>query len=214
MPRIFSPSDGTVEDPEEILDGSRSVSLEEITGEEAGIIVDNEDDGFEIKRVETGLLGRLLPWKRDECAGHGYVGLARNDSPRRWTFVVDRAFYGGIVRSACVIRAGHGERGVSWNATLPRSGRYDVYAYLPRMRVGIGISDPFMYDKPYRYLLAHGEGTTDVEIVPYRRDDGWILLGRYFFSMGPARVELSDESTRGPIIADAVKWVPVDDVTR
>jgi hypothetical protein len=37
--------------------------------------------------------------------------------------------------------------------------------------------------------------------------EGWMLLGSYYFSAGPAEVELPDRTKGRVVIADAVKWV-------
>ena len=62
----------------------------------------------------------------------------------------------------------------------------------------------------HHYTIHHSDGTTEVVLMPDRCEDGWNLIGRYFFEKGEAIVELSDESPAGFVIADAVKWVKKD----
>jgi hypothetical protein len=46
--------------------------------------------------------------------------------------------------------------------------------------------------------------------MPDQCEDGWNLIGRYFFEEGEASVELSDETPVLHVVADAIKWVKKD----
>ena len=47
----------------------------------------------------------------------------------------------------------------------------------------------------------------EINIDVSSADSGWNILGSYYLSEGAAKVELSNKSNEGVVIADAVKWV-------
>lgn len=85
----------------------------------------------------------------------------------------------------------------TWNATLPNSGDYQVYARWTA--------------HPNRatnatYTISHATGNTAVTVNQQLNGGQWNLLGNYTFS-GNASVKLTDQAD-GYVIADAVMFVP------
>ena len=185
------------------FDGERTVS-EPVQVEPPGeIIVDNEDPGFHVEEVKTtSLLRRLL--KKSRSGEQKYVGLRFWNPPRFWKAAINANFFGRIVRSAYFIRAGAGDKKVSWTAKIPRNGYYELYAYVYRMRFGRRHGRRM---GTYHFIVHHEGGAEEILLNLGQAEDGWNSLGSFYFSAGPAKVELTDESDGRLVIADAVKWV-------
>ena len=50
------------------------------------------------------------------------------------------------------------------------------------------------------------DGTEEITLDMSNAEDGWFLLGTFYFSKGRATVDLTDESKGRIVIADAVRW--------
>lgn len=89
---------------------------------------------------------------------------------------------------------------VTWTPTLPQSGNYEVFAYIPS-------NGATCHDAPYR--IYHNSGMSTVVINQGSFSDEWVSLGTYPFTAGQGGyVYLGDStSTDGEMIAyDAVRW--------
>ena len=176
--------------------------------EPGSIVVDNEDPGFTImKSVSEGKLKKMLA--RQDSANGQYQGLYFWNPPRRWTATVYSDFFGTYRHSARYIRAGSGDNRVTWTASIPKSGQYDVYYHAtkieaPWMRRGRG-GQSFIDD--FNFTVYHDDGEEQVEFDAANEETGWVLLNTWYFSEGKAVVELSDRSKGRMVYADAVKWV-------
>ena len=194
-------------DRNRLLDGERFIEVTE-ANDKGIIVVDNEDVGFEIfNQKRKGLFGMFSRMGEDKCPD-GYVPLKTPHATGAWIPCLQKTLYGKYVRSAVFIKAGEGKNRVAWNADIPAEGWYDVYTYLSKpwpMRNERHLKE--YYEHPYHFTIFHDGGPSGQIVVWYEAPDGWNLLGRYYFKEGKARVELSDKSTKGVIIADAVKWV-------
>jgi hypothetical protein len=171
------------------------------------IVVDNEDDGFEAGKGASRRflgLGRRRTAESDE---EKYEGIRYWEPPKnRWAPVTLSDFFGRHVRSAVYTRAGKGDMRVSWNASIPVSGTFDVYYYVSMVRrpwVGAGEEELGQY----HFVIEHDDGTDDVVLDINGAVPGWNYLGSYYLSAGNAKVELTNESKGILVVADAVKWV-------
>ncbi len=181
--------------------------------EEGNIVVDDQDPGFEtVGGDDGGFLRRLLPSTSEESEYFEIRRILRYP-PSAWKTVLHEGLFGAYVRSAECIRAGDGGARALWNTGIPEAGLYDVYCYIfdpyrkfrPKGRVKAGLDRI-----EHHYTIHHSDGSSGVVLMPARCEDGWNLIGRYFFEEGEAVVELSDESPVLYVIADAVKWVKKD----
>lgn len=177
------------------------------------IIVDNEDYGFEtVSQTSESYIKKLL--KNNNQDDETYIGLQFWNMPRKWRATTSSDFYGTYKRSAHYIRAGEGANKVIWNAEIPKSGRYNVYYHvanirMPMMRRGGergGGGQQQEDDQDYHFTVFNDDGEDKVNFNLSGAQEGWNLLGSYYFSQGPAKVELSDESKGRLVYADAVKW--------
>lgn len=89
---------------------------------------------------------------------------------------------------------------VTWTPTLPQSGNYEVFAYIPS-------NGATAHDAPYR--IHHSNGVSTVIINQNNFSNQWVSLGIYPFAQGQnGYVYLGDStSTDGEMIAyDAMWW--------
>jgi hypothetical protein len=129
--------------------------------------------------------------------------------PETWRKVTDADFYGLFVHSGRYIKAGNGNKRVRWETELQESGNYDVYAYTRKftMRWGRRRNSNQQMINDLHYFINHDDGTEPVVLETESVEQGWNLLGSFYFSAGKASVELSDLSEGQVVVADAVKWV-------
>ncbi len=87
----------------------------------------------------------------------------------------------------------------TWTPALTAPGAYRIYARWT--------AHPNRASNA-TYTVHHTGGATTVTVNQQQSTGEWVLLGSFDFIPGH-RVELTDEAD-GVVIADAVKWVPVD----
>ncbi len=184
------------------------------------IIVDNTDDNFQVigPRQKQMKLANLIK-KQD----NKYAILSENLP--RWKEVIDMNYYGDYIKSAFCKESGTGDYRAEWNATLPREGMYELFAYcVPIKRVGY-ISNNVPSMTSYYTIRSEKESR---EVILDRELDtgGWISLGKYNFPEN-TKVTVALDDRAGDLIlhpllkgfaidlaymqqivtADAIKWV-------
>ena len=143
--------------------------------------------------------------------------------PAFWTLSANQQFYGQIVRSAYLKKAGAGENKVAWNVNLEESGSYDIFFYnsiLLRMqketamRASAQNQDKSSFKGRFNqgpgerfFLVSHQFGTEEVVIDLENAEQGWSLIGSFQLDAGPNKIEQSDKNDALYVTADAVKWV-------
>lgn len=161
-------------------------------------IVDDADSGFQIIETTKKL--------RKEFS-----------DKNQWTRDYHAEAYGKIVKSYWSKKAGSGASQVSWNTHLNHSGDYEIFIYLDAFSIRSGASITYIKDgkviaakEPRQtYIFSHAEGEEEITLETLYEPNGWISLGTYPFSAGPARIILTDQGADllHSIFADAVKWV-------
>lgn len=184
------------------------------------LVVDNEDPGFSVHEEGTSnkLSGLLGIDQKD--SDFKYQGMITWRPPMVWTLTTQSGFYGDYIRSAYYTRSGEGERFVEWEIQIPEAGYYDVHCYLNQMvarmsssrgrggdRGGPGGGGNSDIKDVYHYTITHDEGEEEVSKALSNIEDGWNMLGSFYFSKGSAKVKLSNENSGRLVVADAVKWV-------
>jgi len=166
------------------------------------IIVDNEDAELFVLS-NPPVVGLLPQWlDRVETTSFKYSGIAWK-RPVQWTATTNEGYYGKYIRSAYVIRGGNGSQTATWKVPIPAAGRYDAYFYMFKtndMRNN-------RFDPEYRIRVEYDNETDDIRVNIARAEDGWELLGTYYFSGDTARITLTNESRLRLVTADAVKIV-------
>jgi len=94
---------------------------------------------------------------------------------------------------------GSGGSTYRWTPTIPATGTYDVYVWIPKYNT---------HSSKVPILVAHAAGTTSRTFSEQKAPGGWVLHGRYSFNAGTAGyVQASDAN--GTALADAVRLVPI-----
>jgi hypothetical protein len=186
------------------FDGEQQLDEMDKFGNVNEIIVDNEDPGFEITNPEqTSWLKKVLNFEDDD--EDKYTGIRWWRAPRDWRAAIQSEAYGKFIHSVHFTRAGDGNIKVTWNADIKQSGYYDVYCNTVKPQFQFRRRD--VGEEEYHYMISHDDGSEEVILENENAEQGWNMLGSFYFSDGPAKVELTNESPDGIILADAVKWV-------
>ncbi|HQU71084.1 MAG: hypothetical protein KDI06_06020 [Calditrichaeota bacterium] len=176
----------------------------------AAIVVDNLDSGFRmINPPQESLLRKWVIKDNPEEEDFGFFNVWR-PSPR-WELIKNATFYGKFVHSAYYVRGGGDAHKAIWEAELPVTGRYRVYTYVfeedqllrpwERRRAS--------WDN-FHYRIFSADGEQEAELPLESSEPGWQLLGTFYFNQGEARVELTNSGDSFVVIADAIKFVPVE----
>ena len=59
----------------------------------------------------------------------------------------------------------------------------------------------------YHYIVHHDDGNEEVVLNLKDTESGWNFLGNFYFSPGPAMIEITNQSSGQIVVADAVKFV-------
>lgn len=192
---------------------------ETVVGEDAiiidknTVIVDNEDENFEVINVsKQSYLKKLInKFKAKDKTKY----ISEFYWPSVWKPAVGSDYYGNHIKSAHRVRKGNGEQKVRWNVKIPSNGEYAVYSYFSdsnnfhfRRRRGGKKKDERI---EYNYTIFSDDGKNDVTEDMTSAEDNWVYLGTYYFSKGEAKVELSNKSNKYLVNADAIKLVKSDD---
>ena len=187
-------------------------------------IVDNEDPGFSVhEEGSSNRLSKILGIDIKD-AEFKYQSMNFWRPPMSWTPITNSGFYGDFIRSAHYTRSGEGERYVEWEIELAEPGYYDVAVYLDDMIARMGRFRGRGGDRGpgggpggsggsedikdvYHYIVSHDEGDDEVSKALSNIEDGWNMLGSFYFSAGKAKVRLTNENTGKLVVADAVRWM-------
>ncbi len=192
-------------------------------------IVDNEDEGFKIlSTTKKSWLSRTLKnlfGTREEESPFTLMNVY--DPPAFWSLSANQQFYGQIIRSAYLKKAGDGDDSVAWNVELEEGGSYDIFFYnsiplrmlkeIEMSRAGkntgksnstSGIRGRFNRGPGKRtFKIPHLYGTDEVEIDLLSAEQGWNFIGSFQLDAGPNKVEQTDKNDTLYVLADAIKWV-------
>ena len=177
------------------------------------VIVDNEDSTlFKLSAPEVvGLLPQWLDQVDDNS--FRYSGVSSWRPPLKWTLTTNEKYYGTHVRSAYIIKSGNGSQTATWKIPVPDAGQYELYywVYKPdelrrggRRGGGRGRSGG---DAEYHFKVKYDGDEENAFINLQSAEEGWSIVGTYFFSEDTVEVVLGDDSKLRSITADAVKIV-------
>lgn len=176
------------------------------------IIVDNEDSLlFELSAPDV--VGLLPQWlDRMDNNSFRYSGVSDWRPPLQWSLTTNENYYGTYIRSAYVIKSGSGNQTATWKIPVPEAGRYDLYYYVSkpeelRWGRGRGRRNRSGGDAEYHFKVRYGDDEEDAYINLRRAEDGWSILGTYFFDADTIHVVLGNDCTLRTVTADAVKIV-------
>ena len=193
------------EDPKAVpFEGEKVLDTPVQTALPNEIIVDNEDPEFEVtsNRKESLLEKWII---KDNEGAQKYTGMNYWRPPTHWTAVTNSDFYGAYIRSGYYTKGGDGSQLAKWHVPLKKAGYYDVYYHLYKSR---GFRRHGSEEKgEYNFTIYADDGAEQQALDVQNADEGWNLLGTFYFSSDTALVELSDKSQLRMVFADAVKLV-------
>jgi len=167
------------------------------------IIVDNEDEGFEIIEISNqSYLKSLI--KKENRQRYQYTPIRYWNPPGSWKAVLRSEFYGKYARSAEYTKTGDGSRKAVWKAPINETGHYDVYCYLAKIDFGRHSEKERLN---YNFKIFHTDGVEEISLFETDIESGWNYLGTFHISSSTARVELTNKSIGKMLFADAIKWV-------
>ena len=181
------------------------------------VIVDNEDSTlFKLSAPEVvGLLPQWLDQVDDNS--FRYSGVSSWRPPLKWTLTTNEKYYGTHVRSAYIIKSGNGSQTATWKIPVPDVGQYELYywVYKPdELRRGGrrgggrgGGRGRSGGDAEYHFKVRYDGDEENAFINLQSAEEGWSIVGTYFFSEDTVEVVLGDDSRLRSITADAVKIV-------
>lgn len=176
-------------------------------------IADDRDPGFELVDGNLSWFQKLL--KKDRPLRV----MLQGGTTSRWEQVISTIAEGDSIRGFYCISGGKGKSTATWKVDLPKAGRYRVMGKVYRNFLVSGPGTPG--GVIYHYTVFHGDQKENVEInldaiFPGRSSiPTWASLGVFDFPAGEAKVLLSDKDSQQredvAIVADAVKWVKIED---
>lgn len=178
-----------------------------------GIVIDDLDAGFSVEhRHESNRLGDRAstpaPWLEFDqglptwTQDHGV--WIRANIPSTW---------GKYRRTVAGARSGDGNEVAVFRAELPAPGRWQLDFHVPNRQPTMGPGFTLIsygtlgsYDMT---LVADGEATR-VDFDGAGADTEWNKIGEFEFATTEVRLEISSRSDGEMVIADAIRWVPLD----
>jgi len=192
------------------FEGEKIITEKAILTSPDEIIIDNDDDGFEIFNPPfNSLLKQWIHSDQEEKTEVEYDVFWWWNPPYQWRPIKNATYYGTYIHSAYYIRPGDGTKYASWMAQIETAGIYDIYVYMfntedfhrrRRERNNNMFGD-------FNYQVHHDGGIEEIAFSVDGAPPGWNFLGSWFFSEGETKVVLTDETTARFVIADAIKWV-------
>jgi hypothetical protein len=119
-------------------------------------------------------------------------------------------YYGTHIRSAYVIKSGSGNQTATWRIPVPNSGQYELYFWVTKpdeLRRGRGGRGGDTGETEYHFKVKYDGDEENAFINLQSSEEGWSILGTYFFNNDTVEVVLRDDSKLRSITADAVKIV-------
>lgn len=195
------------------VDEEGDFTIEDATYEIPGeIIVDNEDSTLFLLSAPE-VVGLLPQWlDRMDESSFRYSGVSNWRPPLQWTLTTNDQYYGTHVRSAYVIKSGRGNQTATWKIPVPADGMYDLFCWVfkpeelrrgGRRRGGRGSAG----SAEYHFKVRYDGDEEDAYINLQQSEEGWSILGTYYFNQDTVEVVLSNDAELRTVTADAVKIV-------
>ncbi|HVS16666.1 MAG TPA: ABC transporter permease subunit [Thermoanaerobaculia bacterium] len=180
------------------------------------VVVDDLDPGFSVEdggeqgglRLGGGLQGAFRP---PEELDQGLPAQRFGPPPGTWSRTELDTTWGRYRRTVALVAAGDGSRTATFGAELPHSGRWRIELHLPPRPAGPAAA----FNQGWRYgsydleLRHHGE-QRPIEFDAGAAEPGWSSLGDFELERGRVEVVLSDDTSGTVVLADAVRFVPLD----
>lgn len=180
-----------------------------------GIVVDDLDPGFTVERRKGQ---REVPKRSRQAFGGNDPDLDQGlpvdpTTPGEWYRVTYPTSWGRYRHTVAGASAGDGSQVAQFAADLPVSGRWRLDFYLPDPR-----PPGWAFEGRRSYatlgtidmkLLADGE-TTPLAFDGAVARTGWNKIGEFEFATTEVRLEVSSRTNGEMVIADAIRWIPLE----
>jgi len=188
------------------FDGERVIEGPIRYTEPGEIVVDNEDAGFAVETSPARcLLRKWFPREQGDEESK-YVGLQFWSDINSWQPTINPLFYGKYIRSSHYTNADRDNlRKASWSTDITEAGFYDLYVYV--YRVNFWSNERSARYGTNQFLIEHEDGVEQVELDLDAGENGWNHLGSYYLREGRNTVEVTNETRKRFVLADAMKWV-------
>lgn len=117
-----------------------------------------------------------------------------------WQIASAGSDYGPTTRWA---KKGNGECKAWWKPDLPKAGRYAVYVWY-----GGDPANDHATNAPY--IVKYKDGQKEIRVNLKTKIGQWVHLGDFEFSKGQSGYVMTTNDADGNVVADAVKFVPID----
>jgi hypothetical protein len=175
-------------------------------GEDGSIVVDDLDDGFSVIEGEGGSALRVQGQGVDGGQTDGGLPVAQFNRPSRWSRRNVPAAWGTYRHTTALIRGGKGQRSVAFEAELPKSGPWELEYHLPPRRTRGRPTNRGTWN----LTLTDTSGSHEIPFDADGGEDGWNALGTFELASGEVTLTVSNETDGRIVLADAVRFRPVE----
>ena len=218
-------ADPTETDEAEPLNGS--LPSEWRPPPESGIVVDDLDPGFSIVYATPKDEARHAPstswWTGDVDIDQGLpVYNAFAPPSRGWMRFEVAGTWGRYRHTAAASFLGSSGASARFATRLPHAGRWRVDYHIPEASQPSRPGGVSITAQVQAGILTGGKGDFDLKIVADGKETpvefdagaaavGWNDLGEFSLPAGEASLVVSDETSGSIVVADAVRWRPVEE---
>jgi hypothetical protein len=180
------------------------------------VVVDDLDQGFRVEqggesgglRLGGGLQGSFRP---PEEMDQGLPAHRFGSPPDTWSRVELDSTWGRYRRTVALVAKGDGSRTAIFGAELPHAGRWRIELHLPARPTGPAAA----FNQGWRFgsydlELRHDGEQRPIEFDAGAAEPGWSSLGDFELERGLVELALSDDTSGTVVLADAVRFVPLD----
>ena len=181
----------------------------------SSVVVDDLDTGFQIERLPSrSWLGGSHPASRS--SGGWIVSSAK---PARmgalggtWMRTSSRWGWGKYRRTITRARPGTGLTRAAFTANLPANGRWRLEYHVPgtESHAGLAGATPMPGQGSYEVAIVASGSEVIVGFDASIANRGWSHVGDYQLNAGRVIVRVSDRSSGEVVVADAIRWSPLD----
>ncbi|MDE0193146.1 MAG: hypothetical protein OXQ90_17470 [Gammaproteobacteria bacterium] len=178
-----------------------------------GIVIDDLDRGF---TVETrGDPANLKSWhtaNSDSDQRQLDQGLPRHTrTPGEWSRTTLGSSWGKYRHTVAGAVAGDGSEVAVFTAELPGPGHWQLSYHLPNPEPDIqGVPRAYGSLGSYDMTLVADGKRTPTAFDGAAAEAGWNKVGEFEFSSNSVRLEISSRTDGEMVIADAIRWAPLD----
>ena len=201
---------------------------------EPGIVVDDLDEGFDVERRPRGNLfrfGNIVadPRRLQGEMDHGIPEYLLSKARGRTDVLFDGEWrrqgvpssFGKYRRTVARASAGEGHARALFSTVLPGAGRWRLDYHMPavqkavkgRLRFRGQPKGLLVVQGEYDMTLEFGDGKArEIAFDATAAEQGWNDLGSFELPEGPVRLVVSNRTTGDVVLADAIRWRPVNDM--